>query len=113
MRRAKNGAGVVNMRTDDAQKVDLAISQYVYPDLVHGILLTLETGLLHVLNRRLHFTSQVISSSRFKPHSTKCIVLAYIFCTFIYPIIPTFFLVGDVGVPTTLGPTEDDQFCRA
>ena len=111
MRRAKNGAGVVNMRPDDAQKVDLAISQYVYPDLVHGILLTLETGLLHVLNSRLHFTSQVISSSRFKPlffvmHSYHDVAYT------LYPIqkwqlrlgnlvsfFPTFFLVEDMACP--------------
>ena len=29
------------MQPDDARKVDLAISQYVYSDLAHGILLTL------------------------------------------------------------------------
>ena len=35
MRCAKNREGVVNMRSDDAEKVDLVISQYVYPNLAH------------------------------------------------------------------------------
>ena len=53
------------MRLDDAKKVDLFISQYVYPrHLVYKFINT-KTGLLHVLNRQLHFTSQVTSNSRF------------------------------------------------